>query len=63
MKENDSAMRDNLSKRGQIVMGIIKQHSVLNDITMEQSVSILDEERVIAKQTVTQYWKIWIMIK
>ena len=56
-------MRDNLSKRGQIVMGIIKQHSVLNDITMEQSVSILDEERVIAKQTVTQCWKIWIKRK
>ena len=56
-------MRENLSKRGQIVMGIIKQHSVLNNITMVQSASILDEERVIAKQTVTQYWKNWIKRK
>ena len=56
-------MKHNLSKRGQIVMGIIKQHSVTNEITMEESASTLDEERVIAKQTVTQHWKNWIKRK
>lgn len=57
------AMPSNLSKRKQIVMGIIKPFSEQNETSMEQAAVTLDQERVDMQQTVTQYWANWKRIK
>ena len=56
---NDSGMRDDLSKRGQIVNQMIGIYSSENDVSMEEAAIKLDEIRVSSNKTAIQHWKNW----